>query len=112
MRAALVALVALASCGGRREPDAYLEEFTDTYCAVWMECADPAQLAFDGVDVEDCVATNGARFEAQWQGCKLDSKAADRCLTFLAGTQCPADGGDLDAILPLDCSTAWEKCAP
>jgi hypothetical protein len=106
----MVAVGLVAGCGGKREAEDYLVEFTDGYCAYYLECTDPAQLAFDGADSpEACVATNGPRFAEQWEGCALVQKNADRCLTFLQGSQCPADG-DLDGGLPVECYTAWEKC--
>ena len=110
MRAAWLVALTLAACGGKREAEDYLLEYTEAYCAFALECGDPAQMVFDGTDsAEACVATRGPAFAAQWEGCVLDQKDADRCLTFLAGTDCPSDG-DVDSVIPAECATAWKKC--
>lgn len=100
----------LVACGGKREAEDYLVEYVDAYCAFALECADPAQLAFDGVaSPEACVSQNGPALAAQWEGCVLDQQDADRCLTFLAGTDCPEEG-DIDDVIPVECFSAWKKC--
>jgi hypothetical protein len=106
----LVVVAGFAGCGGGREAEDYLVEFTDQYCAFSLECADQAELVFEGTDSpEACVAANGPVFAAQWDGCVLDQKFADRCLTFLEGAQFP-DDGDVANALPVECYSAWKKC--
>jgi hypothetical protein len=105
-----VGLLWMAGCGRKLDPEGYLVDFTDQYCAIELECTDPAQLAFEGSDSIDlCVATNGPRFAEQWGGCVLDRKNAVRCLSLLPDTQCP-DEGDLDSAIPAECFGAWQKC--
>jgi hypothetical protein len=106
-----VLVFALVGCGEPLPPEQYLTDFTDAYCAVWVECADPAALAFDGRSVDDCLAEHGPRFAAQWQGCLVDDDNASACLAFLEGSATCPTTGDVDDVLPLECLEAWEKCS-
>ena len=37
-------------------PNEFVEGYTDSYCAYFMDCIDPAVLTFDGyTEVEQCV---------------------------------------------------------
>jgi hypothetical protein len=105
----VVLLLGLAGCG-KVKADDFVVQYTDSYCALRLECGDTAGLVFEGADsMESCQGTYGPVFEAEGQGCVLKSKLADECLDAMSALTCPADG-DVDAALPPVCATVWQKC--
>lgn len=102
-------LLALGACGPS-ESD-FVLEYTDLYCAYYLDCADPAQLVFEGMDtVEECAGTFGPGFGEDAGACKLAKGDARKCLKAMELLTCPAEGTPLDAGLPPICDTVWKKC--
>lgn len=101
----------LLSACGPSEGD-FVVEYTDAYCAWYLDCGDPAQLVFDGLDtIEECRALFGPDVAAQADTCKINRAAASRCLEAMDGLVCPTEeGAVLDDNLPAECTTTWKKC--
>lgn len=100
----------LAACGPS-ESD-FVVEYTTSYCAWYLDCGDPAQLLFDGLDtIEECRAVFGPDVASQAETCKLDRAPARACLDAMETLACPTDPeAELDDALPAECSTTWKKC--
>ena len=90
----------------------FVVEYTDLYCTWYLECADPAQLVFDGTaTLEDCTGLFGPGVADQASTCKLDKGAAKDCLDAMVTVACPAEeDAVLDDSLPPECATTWKKC--
>ena len=100
----------LAACGPSESR--FVVEYTDAYCAWYLDCGDSAQLVFDGVDtLEECRAIVGPDIADEADGCKLDRAPARACLDAMATLACPTDPeAELDDALPAECATTWKKC--
>lgn len=103
----------LAACGGNKlEEEDFVYTYTQQYCAVWLECSDPAMRVWDGLEgTEGCEAEIGPEMADKANGCKLVADNAQACLDKLADLACPADGQALDEALPIECEVAWKKCS-
>lgn len=100
---------ALAGCGDAEGK--FVAEYTTAYCDFYLQCADPAELVFDGMDTQDeCEGTYGPEFLAEGEGCKLDHPAAKACLDQLGALQCPPENAVLDSAIPPACDAVWKKC--
>lgn len=109
MSRSVLPLLGLVACGGLKA-DEFVQQYTEQYCTLRVECGDPADLVFEGADTLDtCTGTYGPQFEAEGQGCVLKSGPAQDCLDAMAALSCPADG-DIDAAIPGECGTVWQKC--
>lgn len=99
-----------AACGPS-ESD-FVVQYTDAYCTWYLDCGDPAQLLFDGVDtLEDCTSVVGPEVSDSAGICKLDRAPARACLDAMATLACPTDPeAPLEDALPAACSTTWKKC--
>lgn len=103
-----LALASVAACGVKEEE--FVPEYVDLYCAAWLDCTDPAELVFDGIDgVDYCLATFGPVFAEKAETCKLKKGKAKKCLDSMALLTCPSEGA-LDDALPLVCLDVWHKC--
>ena len=108
MRARWLALAALAACGVPE--DEFVPAYVDAYCVAWLDCTDPAELVFDGIDGTDyCLATVGPTVQAKAESCKLKKSKARQCLDQMELLTCPSEG-ELDDALPLICLDVWHKC--
>jgi hypothetical protein len=108
----LSAVMIVASLGGcGLDETEFIPQYAAAYCTYYVSCADPAVLAFDGIDTqEECLAVYGPEIEAAGDGCKLARSEANKCLKSMEGLACPADATDLDAGLPPVCEYSWKKC--
>ena len=109
MRAVSWALLAgLMGCGVSE--DKFVPQYVDLYCVVWLDCTDPAELVFDGVDgIDHCLGTFGPIVADKAQTCKLKKGRAKKCLNDMELLTCPSEG-ELDDVLPLICQDVWHKC--
>ncbi|MEQ1505120.1 MAG: hypothetical protein ABMB14_22995 [Myxococcota bacterium] len=100
----------VAGCGPSESE--FVVEYTDAYCAYYLDCSDPAILVFDGLDaIDDCVAVAGPENAARASGCKLERTAARACLDQMATVACPTDGTPVDEALPTACTATWKNCS-
>ncbi len=102
------AMLVLAS-GCYSESD-FVPEQTDLVCDLILECTDPAELTFDGIDAQNCVATVGPMLRAAGEGCKFRRGNAKQCIEDLQAATCPADGTPVLDALPTSCGLVWDKC--
>jgi hypothetical protein len=112
MRAHLVPIAILGAIGGCGPHETeFIPQYAASYCSYYVSCADPAVMAFDGVDTqEECLARYGPDIEAEGEGCKLARSEAKKCLRAMEALACPSDPAELDASLPPVCDYAWKKC--
>jgi hypothetical protein len=102
-------LVVVAACGPSEAT--FVVDYTDAYCDYYLECGDPAQLVFDGIDsLESCRALYGPGVAERGSACKVDKGPAGRCLDLMETMACPEEGAVIDDSLPADCEAAWQKC--
>ena len=99
----------LVGCGDAEGK--FLADYTTAYCEFYLQCADPAELVFDGLDEQgECEGTFGPQFQDEGAGCKLERPAAKACLDQLGALQCPPEGAVLESAIPSACSAVWKKC--
>ena len=102
------ALAMLVACGVPENE--FVPAYVDLYCAAWVDCADPAQFVFDGVEpTQYCLATFGPVVDDKATSCKLKKGRARKCLDAMELLACPADG-ELDDVLPPICGDVWHEC--
>jgi len=106
MRWTLLAVLFAAGCYNESK---FVPEKTDAFCALLLECTDPAVLAFDGMTNESCQAFWGPQFRDEGLDCKFRRGAAKDCVSALMNATCPAEGSVADN-LPEICGAVFTDC--
>jgi len=94
MRLFLLSTIAIG-CGGKLEPDTFVEERAVAYCEVLQECGDLSQM---GMDAYDCQLSQ----EQGYDGCSgedFDVEAAETCLEEIPSMSCDETNAPLESTI-------------
>lgn len=110
-RALTVAIVVgVAGCARVSEAE-FVPVYASVYCDRYFECADAAQLTFEGLDDEsDCIAVVGPTVAERSDACKLVDNLAQDCIDELSVVRCPTSGTQFSDVVPNVCQDVWEEC--
>ena len=105
----VMATLLLAGCG--LSEALFSEEYTNAYCAHWVDCVDPAVLTFDGIEgTGDCVGLVAPKVVTMGLDCDFKRGKAKDCVRAMQTLTCEGDGTKFLFSPPTVCTEVYPGC--